>query len=285
MTYHQQQHGLRGRPPSATLQRDGVPTLAGRRAGHGVMTETLRLQAAARPRTAFARAVGRSPLAPQAAPWFSGAVGERRVGALLSRLERAGGWHVLHSVPVGMRGADIDHVVVGPPGVVTINTKHHPGQRVWVGARSVLVAGSRQPYLRSSEHEAQRAAALLTATLGRPVPVQAAIVVVGAASLTIKESPPSVTVIDARRLLRWLERRPAVLDAHRVAEIAAAAARPVTWQRRPITAGADPAPAFERLADEIASAARRRVAIAVVTFTTAAAAVTASAGWLLSSVL
>ena len=36
-------------------------------------------------------------------------------------------WRVLHSVPVE-GGRDIDHVMIGPPGVVTINSKHHrPG--------------------------------------------------------------------------------------------------------------------------------------------------------------
>jgi len=45
-------------------------------------------------------------------------------------LRRSPRWRVLHSVPLrDARGAvrgDIDHVLIGPPGVVTINTKHHP---------------------------------------------------------------------------------------------------------------------------------------------------------------
>lgn len=64
--------------------------------------------------------------------WRIGAVGEGRVGAELERLVRRG-FRVLHSVPVGQRDSDIDHVVVGPPGVFTVNTKWHPEGRIWVG--------------------------------------------------------------------------------------------------------------------------------------------------------
>jgi hypothetical protein len=47
--------------------------------------------------------------------WRIGAVGEE---AVAKRLEGFGaGWRVLHSVPVGKRGSDIDHLVIGPGGV------------------------------------------------------------------------------------------------------------------------------------------------------------------------
>lgn len=53
----------------------------------------------------------------------AGARGERIVGRQLSKWAPCDGWYVLHAVPVGRRGADIDHVVIGPFGVVTLNTK------------------------------------------------------------------------------------------------------------------------------------------------------------------
>ena len=61
------------------------------------------------------------------------------------------GWHVLHSVPVGDRGADIDHVVIGPAGVFTLNTKNHTGQRVSVTASNVFVNGRNPHYVRSQD--------------------------------------------------------------------------------------------------------------------------------------
>lgn len=238
-----------------------APTLAERAPGHAVMAETLRLQAGGRRRSRLDHFLGRSPLRSEARSWFTGALGERHVGRLLQCLGPR--WYVLHAVPVGTRGSDIDHVVVGPAGVITVNTKHHPDKRVWVGTRTVLVSGQRQPYLRNSEHEAQRAAKLLGEALGRPVPVRGAVAVVGAASLTVKQAPATVAVLDASRLVRWLERLPVTLPDAEVAEVAALAALPGTWQRRPDPAGADPAPAFERLRVEVRSARRQRVVVAL----------------------
>jgi hypothetical protein len=77
--------------------------------------------------------------------WRVGADGEETVGARLEKL-RKHGWHVLHAVPVGDRGADIDHLIIGPGGVWTINTKTHKGKSVWVGGDRVRVGGHRQPY-------------------------------------------------------------------------------------------------------------------------------------------
>lgn len=134
---------------------------------------------------------------------------------------------------------------------------------MWVGGRNVLVAGNRKPSVQSSEHEAKRAATLLPPTLGRPVPVQAAVVVVGAANLTVRERPAAVTVIGASQAVRWLQGRPAVLGAAEVSATADAAARPGTWRRRPEPYVGDPAQAFERLAAEMDSAARRRVLVVV----------------------
>jgi hypothetical protein len=55
--------------------------------------------------------------------WWKGLAGERRVGAELNRLGRHG-WRVLHSIPLANK-ADIDHLLIGPGGVFSINTKHH----------------------------------------------------------------------------------------------------------------------------------------------------------------
>ncbi len=61
--------------------------------------------------------------------WRVGAGGEETVGGRLDKLVKHG-WHVLHAVPVGDRGSDIDHVVIGPGGVFTVNTKTHPAHRL-----------------------------------------------------------------------------------------------------------------------------------------------------------
>ena len=104
----------------------------------------------------------------------AGARGERTVGRQLNRWAARYGWHVLHAVPVGRRGADIDHVVIGPFGVVTVNTKT-TSTAVWVGEYGLTIGGKPVNYLRKSRQEADRASPLLHRATGLEVPVQSAI--------------------------------------------------------------------------------------------------------------
>lgn len=57
--------------------------------------------------------------------WRRGAAGEELVGQVLDNL-RDSGWFALHDVQLG-RG-NIDHVLVGPAGIFTIETKSHRGR-------------------------------------------------------------------------------------------------------------------------------------------------------------
>lgn len=59
--------------------------------------------------------------------WAQGAEGEEAVGKILEGL-REKGWCVIHDVSFG-RG-NIDHIVVGPGGIFTIETKSRGG-KVW----------------------------------------------------------------------------------------------------------------------------------------------------------
>ncbi|WP_169923783.1 nuclease-related domain-containing protein [Propionicimonas paludicola] len=78
--------------------------------------------------------------------WEVGVEGERLVAAELARLTTVDPrWHVLHSLPVGRQGADIDHLVIGPCGIFTINAKHHPRGRIWVAGATFMVNGNRVP--------------------------------------------------------------------------------------------------------------------------------------------
>lgn len=53
-----------------------------------------------------------------------GATGEEQVGGLLEVLSERG-WRVIHDASLG-RG-NVDHILIGPPGIFTIETKSHPG--------------------------------------------------------------------------------------------------------------------------------------------------------------
>ncbi len=164
--------------------------------------------------------------------WRKGAEGEEHVGA---RLERLGehGWRVLHSVPVGQRGSDIDHVLIGPGGVFTVNTKNHPGKSIWVAPNQIRVNGQPVPYLRNSRFEAKRASDLLSARVGWPVRARAVLVLLTgglAPQITIKSGGPE----DVWILHRWdvpkrFTKSAAILTPREVEEAYAAARRPETW--------------------------------------------------------
>lgn len=147
--------------------------------------------------------------------WCVGYVGETQVGAELARLGPQ--WRTLHGVPVGTAGSDIDHVVIGPAGVFTINTKHHAGVNVDVKGDSVFVGRDYQHYVRNARKEAVRAQAAIG---DAAVPVQAVIATVGA-RLRVKQAPDGVTVLDSAALVPWLLAQPTVLsdvDVQRVCE-------------------------------------------------------------------
>jgi hypothetical protein len=53
-----------------------------------------------------------------------GASAEEHVGSLLDELPRQE-WHVIHDASVGH--GNVDHILIGPAGVYTVETKSHPG--------------------------------------------------------------------------------------------------------------------------------------------------------------
>jgi len=222
-----------------------------------VIAACLQAQASAPPRSGVARLFGRSPLSDDSRPWYLGALGELRVAEELAKLGPA--WTVLHSVPIGERGSDIDHVVVGAAGVFTINTKFHEAARIWVGSKRLLVNGQKTDHLRNSRFEAQRVARTLTVITGTPIDAHPVIVLVGIRSITVRERPKDVAVLRDTELVRWLNRLPNALDAHVRDHIVTAMARREHW-----TASSAPAPetdlaAFAALYREVGTARRVRV--------------------------
>lgn len=204
--------------------RDTARNAAGQRAAE----QAAALRAAAPVRTFVNRLLGTHT---DERAWRAGSDGERLVAAELATLPKT--WRVLHAVEVGDRRADIDHIVIGPAGVFTINTKHHLGKKVWVGGNTFLVSGQRQPYVRNARHEAQRAARLLTAAVGFEVPVQPVLAVVNAEQLTIKEQPAGVHVVARKHLCGWLRTLPATWAPEGIEQVSRAARKSTTWTKAP----------------------------------------------------
>lgn len=233
------------------------PNLRARGPAFAVMAECLARQAMATPRGRLARALGRSPLHPDARSWYSGALGEIVVAHALAQLGEE--WTVLHAVPVGSGNSDIDHVILGPGGIYTINTKNHSGKKIWIGGSTFLVNGYKQEYMRNSAHEAERASRLLSIVTGRPVIVTPLIVVVNPASITTGRKRPRVTVLSSNTLKRWLVRRPRVLSERAVTHFSMFAEERSTWHTEPapIDDATDRLSRFEQLRVEV-DAARQR---------------------------
>lgn len=241
--------------------RDDVPERGGlndRIAGHAVIEKLLADRKGVPSRSFLSRVFGADPLSPENYPWYKGALGEIAVGRLLERLGPE--WTVLHAVPVGTGSSDIDHVLIGPGGVFTLNTKNHAGQSVWVAGRTLMVAGKKQRHLYNASHEAARASKLLTRGASETVPVTGVVVVIAPKSMTVRERPSGVAVVTDRQLLRWLSDRPRVLSPRETAVITAAAVRPATWHRNPPGSVDSASLQFEfaRLRAVVDSARRRR---------------------------
>lgn len=216
-----------------------------REPGASAMARCLAVQERARPRTAWARLVGRSPVCEDALPWYVGAVAERAVAARLRRL--GPDWVSAAEIRLDDHGPPVELVLVGPGGVYTVTTKFLQDARVRVGSLRLLVDGSRMPYVRTAREEAARVRTVLSAPppvprTGHPAPpapavaVTPLVVVVGARHVESVDPPPDVVVLRDRDLTRWLRRRRPVLEgvarAIVVDRLAAAASVPLVLTGR-----------------------------------------------------
>lgn len=164
--------------------------------------------------------------------WRVGAKGEESIGSRLDKLTEHG-WHVLHAVPIGSKGSDIDHLLIGPGGVWTLNTKNHPGKKIWVSPRQVRVDGHVVPYLRNSEFEATRVRRILTEHLGWEPFVKAGLVLLTGSivpDVTIKQMPDDVLILDRMDIPRAFKKSPERLTPDGIAEIYELAKRSTTWR-------------------------------------------------------
>ena len=153
---------------------------------------------------------------------------DRIVDKRLGRLRRDG-WTLLSSI-VKRSGADIDHLIIGPPGVFTINTKHHRDASIWVGENMVKVDDARQPhYLRNSRHEAASAARVLTDAVGLDVIVTPVLAFVGAASINAQDSRGDVMITTGEGIVHALLEKHAVYSIEERERIVAVARRAEIW--------------------------------------------------------
>ncbi len=155
---------------------------------------------------------------PETRAWQRGAAGERHVARLLEPLVQQG-WGVNHDLRVPGSKANIDHVVVGPPGVFVIDAKHYRG-RLRLSGDGLLWHGRYflAPTLSATRWEADK----LQARIGAPdIAVVPIVAVIGATVPYGQVTAHDVTVIPARRLPGLLRSLPPTLTPERAREVAA----------------------------------------------------------------
>lgn len=215
-------------PPMAERLLEGTPAsgkdLTQNKAGAAVSARARELG----PRGIQRLAARMLRLQTDATSWEVGAKGERIVGARLDKLKRDG-WGVLPSVEL-RSGSDIDHVVIGPPGVFTINAKHHRNARIKVGDRVVWVNGfERRHYIRNSLHEAESAARRLTRACGMTVKATPILAFVGAAELRVISKGAGVIVSHGEEIDKVLRSLPGVLTLREREHILSVARDSALW--------------------------------------------------------
>jgi Nuclease-related domain len=141
-------------------------------------------------------------LEPEIGRWTRGAQGERKVGAILEGLGPE--WHVLHDVALG-RG-NIDHVLVGPGGAFTIETKSHRGH---------ISIDRLDPQMTSQAYAEKKLLETVSGLRVEPLLVFSEAYLVG----SVPAHRRGVTVLPARMLAGYLGRRRPVFTASDAAEI------------------------------------------------------------------
>jgi len=212
--------------PASTAVKPAPRDLATNVAGAHVRAKREEVNSEAPVRNFVARVLG---VKTEERAWRVGAKGEEKVADQLAKLGPS--WRVLHSIEVGDRGSDIDHVVIGAAGVFTLNAKRHPNGRVSVNAWKIYVNGQPTDYLRNARGEADRAQRLLSAACGTPVAVSPVVVFVDLDDFKVKQAPQQgVHVTTHRRLVDWLQSLPATASPGAVEQIFAKARINTTWQ-------------------------------------------------------
>jgi len=154
---------------------------------------------------------------PDTMAWRRGAAGERRTARLLAPLERHG-WAVLHDLAIPGTQANIDHLVIGPGGVLAIDTKQYRG-RLWLDHDGLLWHGRHLlvATLRKLRWAADQADELLGIA---DIQILAIMAVHGANVPWGQLTADGVIVAPARRMPDLLQALPTILGPERVAWLA-----------------------------------------------------------------
>lgn len=174
----------------------------------------------------------------------SWASSEHRMTRLLAPLTHHGHVVLADRALPGSK-AHLDHLVIGPSGVILVDSKNWRHRRVITGDRGRIRVGHLpgRTAVRTAVFESGLVHQALAAELGRAVPVDAVLAIHGARLPNWRNpSVNGVPLMQAGKVRHWIQSRPAELSSTEVAQIADAAERvfpPVERQPNPGEASAD----------------------------------------------
>ena len=158
--------------------------------------------------------------------WRRGAEGEERVAAYLASLGER--WAVVHDLTIGRKGANLDHLVIGPPGVFALNTKNLTG-KLTVYEHAIMQNGHKTAFVPAALREARTVQKRLSAASGRDVHAWSVLVVMGC-DIEVKRALANLTLVRALSLPGWLDQIPdGALSPGEVLELERLARTPGTW--------------------------------------------------------
>jgi hypothetical protein len=140
---------------------------------------------------------------PRIGRWLRGAEGERQVGAALVELT-ADGWMALHDVSLG-RG-NVDHILIGPGGIFTIETKSHRGN---------IPIDHIDPRMLKQAYAEKKLIERITGMEAQPLLVFSRAWLVG----SVPAQRKGVTILPARMLGHYFSRRRPVLTTDKAEQI------------------------------------------------------------------
>ncbi|BDZ52468.1 hypothetical protein GCM10025867_47090 (plasmid) [Frondihabitans sucicola] len=166
------------------------------------------------------------------------ALGRRGEEAMAKALEALPpSWLVLHSLPIGSQGADIDHLVVGPRGVFSINAKNHGQKPIRIKENDVTVGGSRVHHARNSRFEASRVGTILSQACGFEIKARGIVAFTSSGVITDLGQPVDgkVRLMAIADVVPWLLAQPAELPPRWLAAVQDTARHARTWETsRPV---------------------------------------------------
>ncbi|MDQ0375136.1 nuclease-related domain-containing protein [Cellulomonas humilata] len=161
------------------------------------------------------------------------AIRGERGSSVRTRLERMGdeGWQVVHDVPLGRQGSMVEHLLIGPAGIFTVAERRHPGQRIVVEGRTLVVDGRSMSYLRDARLEATRVQGALLAAACAAITVRGVVVVHGDLEVRSVQPQHDAFAIARQDVQTVFRAMPVRLDPARIMAIAHVARQRATWSR------------------------------------------------------